>query len=49
MTIAETLASADRKIQQPYLETVNALEKQRNETLQSISDQRKKITGVGLT
>lgn len=46
--IAETAASADRKIQQLYLETVSALEKQRNETLQSISDQRKKITGEGL-
>lgn len=49
MTIAETAASADRKIQQLYLETVSALEKHRNETLQSISDQRKKITGEGLT
>ncbi|RRJ67449.1 hypothetical protein EHV15_06800 [Paenibacillus oralis] len=47
--IAETAASADRKIQQLYLETVSALETQRNETLQNISDKRKEITGEGLT
>ncbi|CAH1198815.1 hypothetical protein [Paenibacillus sp. JJ-223] len=47
--IAEKVASADLKIQKLYLETIQALEKQRNATLQNISDQRKKMGEEGLT
>ncbi|WP_334074054.1 hypothetical protein [Paenibacillus sp. A14] len=47
--IATTAQSAQQKIEALYLDTVKQLETQRNETLQAISDNRKKLTGEGFT
>lgn len=47
--ISRTAQTSELNIQALYLKTVSALETQRNETLQSISDLRKKISGEGLT